>query len=131
VQSVGLKLTTGKCFAAGLDHELMGYTTEVEAKDTQATSRNHRGNGGADQSTSTSGSDKKQQKAKARQVLSEVAATPQSLPNGSLLYQNHRMFRSEAPWAGFDIDREPQVHQPTPFFGLAHSGVIYCGTYSL
>jgi hypothetical protein len=105
-EAVGIKLTSHSCFVAGLDHELVCCPIRTGSKDTET---------------------KKSFK---------LNAVPQSVPEGSMLYQNHRMFRSESMWAGFDVDwlqgqwnGSSSSNLERPFVGLACSGILYTGHF--
>uniref|UniRef100_A0A7S2WU24 Uncharacterized protein n=1 Tax=Mucochytrium quahogii TaxID=96639 RepID=A0A7S2WU24_9STRA len=104
--AVGVKLTgnASRCFVAGLDHELVGFSVDEMNKKGCAPDGGSR----------------------------EKLQTPQSLPQGSMLHQNHRMFRSEATWAGFDVFGESLCGSSscTEFVGLSTSSVLYTGHYS-
>jgi hypothetical protein len=84
----------------GLDHELVGLARDAEG--VQAPPRRER---------------------------HDNVVVPQSVPEGSILYRNHRSFRSEDIWAGFDVDRSAERGHATPFVGLTASGVLYGGYY--
>lgn len=116
--AVGIKLTKHSCFIAGLDHELVCCPINT-----------------------------KKDSALEKKKTFKLNAVPQSVPEGSMLHQNHRMFRSESMWAGFDIDWQ-QLDTPLsgssspsssssessliecPFVGLACSGILYTGSFS-
>jgi len=58
-------------------------------------------------------------------------AVPQSLPSGSLLHQNHRVFRSEAQWAGSSLWKGPKSVDESflLFMGYSISGKMYILRY--
>uniref|UniRef100_A0A7S3PE77 Uncharacterized protein n=1 Tax=Aplanochytrium stocchinoi TaxID=215587 RepID=A0A7S3PE77_9STRA len=56
---------------------------------------------------------------------------PQSLPSGSLLHQNHRVFRSEAQWAGVSLWKEKgnKEDKLLSVVGYSISGKLYVLRY--
>ncbi|GBG26183.1 Hypothetical Protein FCC1311_024042 [Hondaea fermentalgiana] len=102
-EPVALRLVgaDNRCFIAGRDHELVGCRLADMSKKSAVTTQ------------------------------SAKTQTPQSVPAGSLLYQNHRTFRSEDTWAGIDIcsGASDSESSSSRFVGLTTSGILYAGNY--
>mmetsp|Transcript_12858 Transcript_12858/g.22098 ORF Transcript_12858/g.22098 Transcript_12858/m.22098 type:complete len:462 (-) Transcript_12858:1171-2556(-) len=123
--AVRLAGAENRCFVAGRDHELVGCRLEDMARKSGV--------------ATVSKKQKKQQKNKMDEDDNNNSnnenvpegpktVTPQSVPVGSLLHQNHRTFRSEATWAGVDL-WQPKNSESTKFVGLTTSGILYAGNY--
>jgi len=98
--------TDATCFVVGRDHEFVGCHVE-------SLRRPRKANPSSSSSSSTN-----------LRYSGITGKRPQSAPESSLIFQNHRLFRSESTWAGLDVSQQGNY-----FAGITMDGILYSGTY--